>query len=76
MVEYISKFKEGLNINNSVNKMYADKFKSLKMWTNNKNTEDLNNNINLLDLHNMYKTLYSTTTEHILFKYTQNCILG
>ena len=39
MVEYISKFKEGLNINNSVNKMYADKFKSLKMWTNNKNTK-------------------------------------
>ena len=35
----ISKFKEGLNINNSVNKMYADKFKSLKMWTNNKNTQ-------------------------------------
>ena len=39
MVEYISKFKEGLSINNSVNKMYADKFKSLKMWTNNKNTK-------------------------------------
>ena len=35
----ISKFKEGLNINNRVNKMYADKFKSLKMWTNNKNTQ-------------------------------------
>ena len=33
MVEYISNFKEGLNINNSVYKMYADKFKSLKMWT-------------------------------------------
>ena len=39
MVEYISKFKEGLNINNSVYKIYADKFKSLKMWTNNKNTK-------------------------------------
>lgn len=47
----------------------------------NKNTEDLNNSINLLDLHSMYKTLYSTTTEHILFKHTQTfnntvCILG
>ena len=39
MLEYISKFKEGLNINNSVYKIYADKFKSLKMWTNNKNTK-------------------------------------
>ena len=32
MVEYICKFKEGLDINNSVNKNYIDKFKSLKMW--------------------------------------------
>ena len=45
MVEYISKFKEGLNINNSVNKMYADKFKSLKMWTNNKNTKKKKNRV-------------------------------
>ena len=45
MVEYISNFKEGLNINNSVYKMYADKFKSLKMWTNNKNTKKKENRI-------------------------------
>lgn len=37
-----------------------------------KNIEDLNNIINQVDLNNIYKILYSTTTEHILFKYTQN----